>query len=146
VRPLFEEDGYLYANSTAVADQYRKLRRTLAMDAARRAAFNSLAAGSYLAISLPSPLEDTLMDTKANKTLPPLKWHFTGSNLSQPDPEKNEYKYGANLSGTLITLYPVTDDSSRLVGLAGMVLDETYFRADVRKWLAGAGLATSGSR
>ena len=27
-----------------------------------------------------------------------------------------------------ILLYPVTDDSSRLVGLAGMVLDEDYFR------------------
>jgi signal transduction histidine kinase len=30
-----------------------------------------------------------------------------------------------------ILLYPVTDDSSRLVGLAGMVIDEAYFRAHV---------------
>ena len=30
-----------------------------------------------------------------------------------------------------ILLYPVTDDASRLVGLAGMVLDEDYFRARV---------------
>ncbi|HEY0511637.1 MAG TPA: HAMP domain-containing sensor histidine kinase [Thermoanaerobaculia bacterium] len=30
-----------------------------------------------------------------------------------------------------ILLYPVTDDSSRLVGLAGMVLDEGYFRSRV---------------
>jgi two-component system phosphate regulon sensor histidine kinase PhoR len=30
-----------------------------------------------------------------------------------------------------ILLYPVTDDSSRLVGLAGMVIDEGYFRAHV---------------
>jgi signal transduction histidine kinase len=30
--------------------------------------------------------------------------------------------------GYRILLYPVTDDSSRLVGLAGMVLDEGYFR------------------
>jgi two-component system phosphate regulon sensor histidine kinase PhoR len=30
-----------------------------------------------------------------------------------------------------ILLYPVTDDSSRLVGLAGMVLDEDYFRSRV---------------
>ncbi len=30
-----------------------------------------------------------------------------------------------------ILLYPVTDDSSRLVGLAGMILDERYFRAKV---------------
>src|SRR3954454_16738295 len=30
-----------------------------------------------------------------------------------------------------ILLYPVTDDASRLVGLAGMVLDEKYFRARV---------------
>ena len=30
-----------------------------------------------------------------------------------------------------ILLYPITDDSSRLVGLAGMVLDEAYFRSHV---------------
>jgi signal transduction histidine kinase len=30
-----------------------------------------------------------------------------------------------------ILLYPVTDDSSRLVGLAGMILDERYFRTRV---------------
>ncbi|HEY3566509.1 MAG TPA: HAMP domain-containing sensor histidine kinase [Thermoanaerobaculia bacterium] len=30
-----------------------------------------------------------------------------------------------------ILLYPVTDDSSRLVGLAGMILDERYFREKV---------------
>ncbi len=30
-----------------------------------------------------------------------------------------------------ILLYPVTDDSSRLVGLAGLVIDEGYFRARV---------------
>ncbi|HET9211273.1 MAG TPA: hypothetical protein VFR03_12780, partial [Thermoanaerobaculia bacterium] len=30
-----------------------------------------------------------------------------------------------------ILLYPVTDDSSRLVGLAGMILDEHYFRDKV---------------
>ena len=33
--------------------------------------------------------------------------------------------------GFRILLYPVTDDSSRLVGLAGMVLDEDYFRSHV---------------
>jgi hypothetical protein len=56
------------------------------------------------------PLEQTMLDTKNNKGLPPLKWHFTGSALAQPDPEKNDYAYGANQSGTLITIYPVTDD------------------------------------
>lgn len=30
-----------------------------------------------------------------------------------------------------ILLYPITDDSSRLVGLAGMILDERYFREKV---------------
>ncbi len=30
-----------------------------------------------------------------------------------------------------ILLYPITDDASKLVGLAGMVLDEDYFRAHV---------------
>jgi hypothetical protein len=56
------------------------------------------------------PIEQTLVDRKTNKPIGMLKWHFTGSALKQPDPEKDDKVYGADLSGTLLTLLPVTDD------------------------------------
>lgn len=57
------------------------------------------------------PIERTIVDTRTNKTLPPLTWHFTGSNLRQIDPDKPEKTYGADLSGTFIAIYPVTDET-----------------------------------
>lgn len=56
------------------------------------------------------PIEQTLVDRKTGKPLPALKWLFTGSAAKQPDPEKDDKVYGADLSGTLIALFPVTDD------------------------------------
>ena len=44
-------------------------------------------------------------------------WHFTGSTFRQPDPEKSDFVYGANLSGTLITIFPVTDEAVLQAGL-----------------------------
>jgi signal transduction histidine kinase len=41
-----------------------------------------------------------------------------------------------------ILLYPITDDSSKLVGLAGMVLDEDYFRTHVLPEAVNRSLAT----
>jgi signal transduction histidine kinase len=40
-----------------------------------------------------------------------------------------------------ILLYPITDDASKLVGLAGMVLDEDYFRARVLPMAVSRSLA-----
>src|SRR5258706_3103716 len=40
-----------------------------------------------------------------------------------------------------ILLYPITDDASKLVGLAGMVLDEDYFRTRVLPMAVGKSLA-----
>lgn len=56
-------------------------------------------------------IEDVLVDKKTGKKMPKLKWIFTGSVMKQPDPEKDEKKYGADLTGTLITLFPVTADT-----------------------------------
>ncbi|MGE3805294.1 MAG: YdjY domain-containing protein [Gemmataceae bacterium] len=56
-------------------------------------------------------LEDVLVDKKTGKKLPKLKWIFTGSAMKQPDPEKDEKVYGADLTGTLISLFPVTADT-----------------------------------
>lgn len=55
------------------------------------------------------PLEKCLVPRDKSKSLPPLQWLFTGSALKQPDPEKEDQVYGADLTGTLLTLFPVTD-------------------------------------
>lgn len=57
------------------------------------------------------PIEKTLVDRKTGKPIPELKWYFTGSVKTQPDPEKDDEFYGADLSGTLIALFPVTDET-----------------------------------
>lgn len=40
-----------------------------------------------------------------------VKFRFTGSVMSKLDPNKEETKYGADLTGTLIAIYPVTDET-----------------------------------
>jgi hypothetical protein len=57
------------------------------------------------------PIEETLVDQKTGKALAKQKWHFTGSVMSFPDPEKDDKVYGADLTGTLITLFSVTDET-----------------------------------
>ena len=57
------------------------------------------------------PIEKVLVDRKTGKPMPTLKWHFTGSVMKQPDPEKDEKVYGADLTGTLISIFPVTDET-----------------------------------
>jgi hypothetical protein len=55
------------------------------------------------------PIEKTMIDTKTNKGLGKLKWRFTGSVMAQPDPNKPDKVYGADTTGTLICIFPVTD-------------------------------------
>ena len=55
------------------------------------------------------PIEKSLVDRKTGKPMPKLKWYFTGSVMAQPNPEKDEKVYGADLSGTLIGIFPVTN-------------------------------------
>ena len=38
-----------------------------------------------------------------------IKWRFTGSIMSKPDPSKPEMVYGADLTGTLVSIFPVTN-------------------------------------
>ena len=55
------------------------------------------------------PIEKTLLDKKTGKPMPRLKWLFTGSVMSQPNPEKDEKVYGADMTGTLVGIFPVTN-------------------------------------
>ena len=56
------------------------------------------------------PIEKVMIDSKTNKPLGKQKWHFTGSPMIPPDPNKPDEKvYGADTTGTLICIFPVTD-------------------------------------
>ncbi|MDP6543894.1 MAG: YdjY domain-containing protein [Phycisphaerae bacterium] len=57
------------------------------------------------------PISRTLMDTRTGKPMGMLKWHFTGSVMRKRDPSKPELTFGADMSGTLISIFPVTDET-----------------------------------
>jgi hypothetical protein len=57
------------------------------------------------------PIEQALVQIKTGEPAPALKWHFTGSVMREPDPEKDDKVYGADLTGTLAAIFPVTDDT-----------------------------------
>jgi len=60
------------------------------------------------------PIEKTMI-SRDNPKLPflpkgqKLKWRFTGSVMVQLDPTKDAKVYGADVGGTLISIFPVTD-------------------------------------
>ena len=57
------------------------------------------------------PVERALMDRRTGKPMPKMKWLFTGSTQKQLDPAKPEKIYAADQSGTLIAVFPVTDET-----------------------------------
>ena len=77
------------------------------------------------------PVEQTLVNRTTGKAIAALKWHFTGSALRQPDPEKDQRVYGADVTGTLITLLPVTDDVVIQSGLT--MKDEASTKLETNK-------------
>jgi hypothetical protein len=85
------------------------------------------------------PIEEAMVDTKSGKTIPPLKFLFTGSAVKFPDPEKDDKVYGADLSGTLITLFPVTDDTVFQTTLGAK--EEGKWRLEVSKIVPKEGTA-----
>jgi hypothetical protein len=53
-----------------------------------------------------------LIDPKTKQPFPKdVKFKFTGSAMAKTDPTKNEEAYAADLSGTLIAIYPVTNET-----------------------------------
>jgi signal recognition particle subunit SEC65 len=63
-------------------------------------------------------IEQALVQIKTGKPAPALKWHFTGSVMREPDPEKDDKVYGADLTGTFLAIFPVTDDTVLQSGLS----------------------------
>lgn len=70
------------------------------------------------------PIERTMIDPQTKKSLTKLKWRFTGSVMKQPDPANPNKVYGADLTGTLISIFPVTNET---VFQTNLTMDEEKF-------------------
>jgi hypothetical protein len=82
---------------------------------------NAEAVGPEVKVSLEIPdgggtkklsIHRFLIDPKTKQPFPKdVKFRFTGSAMAKTDPTKNEEAYAADLSGTLIAIYPVTNET-----------------------------------
>jgi hypothetical protein len=79
------------------------------------------------------PIERTLVDPKSNKPMPKVKWRFTGSVMTKPDPNKDEMIYGADATGTLIAIFPVTDQTVMQTSLT--MKEEKFLKLETNKEL-----------
>lgn len=79
------------------------------------------------------PIERTLIDPRTNKPMPKVKWRFTGSVPTQPDPGKDDKVYGADITGTLIAIFPVTNQTVFQTNLT--LKEEKYIKLDTNKSL-----------
>ncbi|WP_020470681.1 YdjY domain-containing protein [Zavarzinella formosa] len=71
-----------------------------------------------------------LLDPKTKQPFPKdVKFRFTGSVMSKPDPTKPDETYGADLTGTLIAVYPVTDETVCQTSLT--MKDSEYIKLEV---------------
>ena len=77
------------------------------------------------------PVERTLVDPRSNKPMPKVKWHFTGSVRTKPDPAKDATVYGADQTGTLIAIFPVTDETVMQTSLT--MKEEKYLKLETNK-------------
>ncbi len=74
-------------------------------------------------------IEKVLIDPATKKAPPKMTFIFTGSVLSAPDPNKpDDKKYGADLTGSLICLFPVTDEV--VLQTAWTMKEEKYLKFD----------------
>lgn len=77
-----------------------------------------------------TPLEKILWDPKTKKPLPKTTFVFTGSVMTAPDPTRPDEKaYGADLTGSLICLFPVTDEV--VLQTAWTMKEEKFLKLDV---------------
>ncbi|HYH69178.1 MAG TPA: YdjY domain-containing protein [Urbifossiella sp.] len=75
-------------------------------------------------------IEKVLIDPKSKKQAPKMTFRFTGSSLVAPDPTKpDDKKYGADLTGSLVCLFPVTDEV--VLQTDWTMKEERYLKLDV---------------
>lgn len=79
------------------------------------------------------PVHEVLIDPKTNKKMPRVKWRFTGSVPSKVAPDKDETAYGADVTGTLIAIFPVTDKTVLQTNL--LFKDQKFVQLDTDKTL-----------
>jgi hypothetical protein len=82
------------------------------------------------------PIDRLLVDRKSELPMPKVKWLFTGSVETKPDPDKDEKVYGADLTGTLIAIFPVTAETVFQSSLT--LRDEKYVKLETNKKLLPA--------
>lgn len=80
------------------------------------------------------PVEQVLADRKTGKPMPKVKWHFTGSTMQKD-------VYGADESGTLIAIFPVTAETVFQSSLS--LADEKYVKLDTNAKLPKVGTAVN---
>jgi hypothetical protein len=85
-------------------------------------------------------VEQLLVDKKTGKPMPRVKWLFTGSLMVKPNPDKPEV-YGADESGTLIAIFPVTAETVFQSSLS--LADEKYVKLETNAKLPPVGTAVN---
>lgn len=76
-------------------------------------------------------MDKILMDPKTKKPAPKMTFVFTGSVMTAVDPNKPDVKkYGADVTGSLITLFPVTDEVVLQTGWT--MKEEKFLKLEVR--------------
>jgi Fe2+ transport system protein FeoA len=77
-------------------------------------------------------MDKVLLDPKTKKPFPKsVEFRFTGSAMIQLDPEKPDKTYGADQSGTLISIYPVTEKCVCQTSLT--LKEEKYLKLETNK-------------
>lgn len=82
------------------------------------------------------PVERFLMDRKTGKSMPKVRWLFTGSVMDRIAADKPE-TYGADDTGTLIAVFPVTGSTVFQSSLS--LKDEKYVKLEVNDKLPKVG-------
>ena len=77
------------------------------------------------------PIERTIIESRTNKPMPKVEWRFTGSVRKKEAPDKDELVYGADLSGTLIAIFPVTNETVFQTGFT--IKEEKYVKLETNK-------------
>lgn len=75
-------------------------------------------------------MEKALYDPKTKKPCPKINFLFTGSVMTAPDPNyPSVKKYGADLTGSLISLFPVTNET--VLQTAWTMKEEKFLKLEV---------------
>jgi hypothetical protein len=77
------------------------------------------------------PIERTMLDPRTGKAIKNLKWIFTGSVMSKVAADKDEMAYGADLTGTLIAIFPVTNQTVIQTNLT--MKEEKYLKIETNE-------------